>query len=264
MIYYGAIVFRGNFHSHIPLLTFQILLFILLFIVAGALFGAVYTIYKLLQWRSKYKEQLVSFPEPLYDDFHSLRDNMAIVETKVQTDFKIYADAVDQNNTLLDELSNKVTNQFSDILQSFKPLLKQLDLKDQEIDRLKRSYDMYVLKKCVNKLILILDGCLIVSADAQMTDETKKEIQFVAGSIYDLLIELGVKEYSFDKGISTKNKQQFGMPPWNEWVTTLTTSSEDAFSIVQTLEKGYYIDGEIKEVLKFPKIEVLITEEING
>ena len=211
--------------------------------------------YKLLTWRSKYKDQLISFPESLLDKFDDLNEkfNTFSLETKNEAN---------SHRELHKKVADHVAQRYDDIFESFTALQKNLDLKDKEIERLKKGYDMHVLKKYISRLISIYDICFDIIGDPKVSEETKNEVNFVADSIFNLLEELGVKKISIEQGASTKS-EIFGIPPANEWTTIETNEADKNFTVKETLKEGFYIDSEVKEILKHPKIVVLIMEKNN-
>ena len=100
-------------------------------------------------------------------------------------------------------------------------------------------------------------------ADQSLSEETKNEVDFIYGSLGDILEDAGIKKYSIEKGISTKSSE-FGIPPSSSWIKIFTKDQEKFFTVQNTIKEGYFIDSEIKEVLKYPQIEVFIEGEENG
>ena len=96
----------------------------------------------------------------------------------------------------------------------------------------------------------------------ETSKETKDEIDFVSGSILDLVDEIGIKRYSIKEGTSVKS-DQFGIPSSKEWVKAKTDSQEKLFTVKKTIEEGFYIEGEGREIIRFAKIEVYVKEKNN-
>ena len=168
-----------------------------------------------------------------------------------------------QQQVLLNQSTSKdISLKCEEILESFSLLQKSLDIKDQEIERLKKGYDLQILKKYISKLIRVLDTCDAINQDPNITDETKNEVTFILDSLNDLLEDIGIKRYFIDEGVSTKS-DEFGLPPANEWIKFETDIEDQIFKVKKTLKDGYFIDAENKEVLKYPKIEVFVKGEKN-
>ena len=168
-----------------------------------------------------------------------------------------------QKQVLLNQSTSKdISLKYEEILESFSLLQKSLDIKDQEIERLKKGYDLQILKKYISKLIRVLDTCDAINQDPNITDETKNEVTFILDSLNDLLEDIGIKRYFIDEGVSTKS-DEFGLPPANEWIKFETDIEDQIFKVKKTLKDGYFIDAENKEVLKYPKIEVFVKGEKN-
>mgnify|MGYP001166854904 CR=1 FL=1 len=232
-------------------------LFVILSLVIIALLFLISLLmnYKLLTWRSKYKDQLIAFPESLLDKFDDLNEKFNNISLETKKD-------ANSHKELHKKVADHVAQRYDEIFESFAALQKNLDLKDKEIERLKKGYDMQVLKKYISRLISISDICSDITGDPKVSEETKNEVNFVADSIFNLIEELGVKKISIQQGASTKS-ETFGIPPANEWETKETNEKDKYFTVEKTIKEGFYIDSEIKEILKYPKIVVLIKEKNN-
>ena len=232
------------------------------FLIIGLFSISLFINYLLLKWRSKYKNQLVTFPENLIDQFESLGKDFSIIKSGVKGEFEKYTEILQKQVLLNQSTSKDISLKYEEILESFSLLQKSLDIKDQEIERLKKGYDLQILKKYISKLIRVLDTCDAINQDPNITVETKNEVTFILDSLNDLLEDIGIKRYFIDEGVSTKS-DEFGLPPANEWIKFETDIEDQIFKVKKTLKDGYFIDAENKEVLKYPKIEVFVKGEKN-
>ena len=218
-------------------------------------FISLITNYTLLKWRSRSKNQLISFPENLQDQFESLSKEFNDIKSSVHGDFGNYTENLKKQINLHQEVAKNVTKKYDEIFESFSVLQKSLNQKDDEIERLKKGYDLQILKKYVIKLLRVADTCDAIENDPKVSEETKKETTFISESLNDLLEDLGVEKYSIKPGVSTKS-EVFGLPPANEWVKVKADKEEQLSNVKKTIKEGYFINAEIKEVIKYPKIEV--------
>ena len=232
------------------------------FLIIGLFSISLFINYLLLKWRSKYKNQLVTFPENLIDQFESLGKDFSIIKSGVRSEFEKYTEQMQRQVMLNQNTSKDITLKYEEILESFSLLQKSLDIKDREIERLKKGYDLQILKKYISKLIRVMDTCDAINQDPNITEETKNEVTFILDSLNDLLEDIGIKKYSIDEGVSTKS-EEFGLPPANEWVKFETGNEDELFKVKRTLKDGYFIDAENKEVMKYTKIEVFVKGEKN-
>ena len=232
------------------------------FLIIGLFSISLFINYLLLKWRSKYKNQLVTFPENLIDQFESLGKDFSIIKSGVRSEFEKYTEQMQRQVMLNQNTSKDITLKYEEILESFSLLQKSLDNKDREIERLKKGYDLQILKKYISKLIRVMDTCDAINQDPNITEETKNEVTFILDSLNDLLEDIGIKKYSIDEGVSTKS-EEFGLPPANEWVKFETDNEDELFKVKRTLKDGYFIDAENKEVMKYAKIEVFVKGEKN-
>lgn len=235
---------------------------IALIVILFLLFISLVSNYTLLRWRARYKNQLISFPESLQDQFESLSKEFSAIKTSVKSEFAGYSNNLTKQINLNQDVAQNVSSKYAEIYDSFSSLQQSLDKKDQEIDRLKKGYDLQVIKKYIVKLIRILDICDEIKQDPKASDTTKKEISFIFDSLENLLEDSGIEKYAIDKGVSTKSGE-FGIPPANEWVQIKTVNNEQILTVKETVKEGYYINAEVKEVLKFAKIEVYVKGESN-
>ena len=218
-------------------------------------FISLVTNYTLLKWRSRSKNQLISFPENLQDQFESLSKEFNDIKSSVHSNFGNYTENLKKQINLHHEVAKNVTKKYDEIFESFSVLQKSLNQKDDEIERLKKGYDLQILKKYVIKLLRVADTCDAIENDPKVSDETKKETTFISESLNDLLEDLGIEKYSIKIGVSTKS-EVFGLPPANEWVKVKADKEEQLSKVKKTIKEGYFINAEIKEVIKYPKIEV--------
>ena len=235
---------------------------IISFIMLGLLSISLLMNYLLLRWRSRYKNQLITFPESLLDQFNNLGRDFSNIKSGVQSEFERYTEILKKQVNLNNDTSLEISQKYEEILDSFSLLQKSLDSKDQEIERLKKGYDLQILKGYILKIIKVIDICDSVNQDQNTSQETKNEVTFISDSLNDLLDDMGVKKYYIDSGISTKS-DEFGLPPANEWIKVKTNEENENFLVKNTIKHGYFIDAEKKQVLKHPKIEVFIKGENN-
>ncbi len=238
-------------------------LLITLIIIALLLLISVFMNYLLLKWRSRYKNQLITFPENLLDQFSSLDSKFTNISGGIKSEFDDYTSKLKQTVTFNQDVNRNVSQKFDQLIESFSVIQTELNTKDKEIDRLKRGYDLQLLKKFLLKIIKIEGICEVMMADQNLSEETKNEVDFIYGSLGDILEDAGVKKYSIEKGISTKSSD-FGIPPSSSWIKIFTKDQEKFFTVQDTIKEGYFIDSEIKEILKYPQIEVFIEGEENG
>lgn len=238
-------------------------LLITLVIIALLLFISVFMNYLLLKWRSRYKNQLITFPENLLDQFSSLDSKFTNISRGIKSEFDDYTSKLKQTVTFNQDVNRNISQKFDQLIESFSVIQTELNVKDKEIDRLKRGYDLQLLKKFLLKVIKIEGICEVMMADQSLSEETKNEVDFIYGSLGDILEDAGIKKYSIEKGISTKSSE-FGIPPSSSWIKIFTKDQEKFFTVQNTIKEGYFIDSEIKEVLKYPQIEVFIEGEENG
>lgn len=238
-------------------------LLITLVIIALLLFISVFMNYLLLKWRSRYKNQLITFPENLLDQFSSLDSKFTNISRGIKSEFDDYTSKLKQTVTFNQDVNRNISQKFDQLIESFSVIQTELNVKDKEIDRLKRGYDLQLLKKFLLKVIKIEGICEVMMADQSLSEETKNEVDFIYGSLGDILEDAGIKKYSIEKGISTKSSE-FGIPPSSSWIKIFTKDQEKFFTVQDTIKEGYFIDSEIKEVLKYPQIEVFIEGEENG
>tara|TARA_E500000178_G_scaffold350404_1_gene409297 strand:- start:1477 stop:2652 length:1176 start_codon:yes stop_codon:yes gene_type:complete len=238
-------------------------LLITLIIIALLLLISVFMNYLLLKWRSRYKNQLITFPENLLDQFSSLDSKFTNISRGIKSEFDDYTSKLKQTVTFNQDVNRNVSQKFDQLIESFSVIQTELNTKDKEIDRLKRGYDLQLLKKFLLKIIKIEGICEVMMADQNLSEETKNEVDFIYGSLGDILEDAGVKKYSIEKGISTKSSD-FGIPPSSSWIKIFTKDQEKFFTVQDTIKEGYFIDSEIKEILKYPQIEVFIEGEENG
>lgn len=235
---------------------------IISFIMLGLLSISLLMNYLLLRWRSRYKNQLITFPESLLDQFNNLGRDFSNIKSGVQSEFERYTEILKKQVNLNNDTSLEISQKYEEILDSFSLLQESLDSKDQEIERLKKGYDLQILKGYILKIIKVIDICDSVNQDQNTSQETKNEVTFISDSLNDLLDDMGVKKYYINSGISTKS-DEFGLPPANEWTKVKTNEENENFLVKNTIKHGYFIDAEKKQVLKHPKIEVFIKGENN-
>ena len=216
--------------------------------------------YTLLRWRSKYKNQLISFPESLQEQFENLSKEFTTTKSTIRGDFGDYTENLKKQMHLNQEVSKDVTKKYDEIFESFSMLQKSLSQKDEEIERLKKGYDLQIIKKYVIKLMRVSDTCDAIIQDPKTSSETKSETTFILESLYDLLEDLGIEKYTIKAGVSTKS-EVFGLPPANEWVKVITDKKDQEFKVKKTIKEGYCNNAESKVVLKYPKIEVYVKGE---
>ena len=216
---------------------------------------------RLIKRQTKTKEQPIDSSQNLSQQIDDLKSKSEQVGETVKTELKNYAETVKQQGLSNKETSNTVTEKYDEILESFSIMQKYLSDREAEINRLKKGYDLQILKKFISRLLKISDACEIIINDPNVSEETKKEMEFISGYLGDLISDTGVKEYAFESGQSAKDKSLYGLPPADEWVTELTSEKDKEFKIIETVKSGYYIDSELKEVLKYPKIKVYIPEK---
>ena len=216
--------------------------------------------YTLLRWRSKYKNQLISFPESLQEQFENLSKEFTTTKSTIRGDFGDYTENLKKQMHSNQEVSKNVTKKYDEIFESFSMLQKSLSQKDEEIERLKKGYDLQILKKYVIKLMRVSDTCDAIIQDPKTSSETKSETTFILESLYDLLEDLGIEKYTIKAGVSTKS-EVFGLPPANEWVKVITDKKDQEFKVKKTIKEGYCNNAESKVVLKYPKIEVYVKGE---
>ena len=233
------------------------------FLILGLFSISLFLNYLLLSWRSKYKNQLVTFPENLIDQFEGLGKDFSIIKSGVRGEFERYTELLQKQSLINQETVKEVTSKYEAILESFSLLQTSLNTKDKEIERLKKGYDLQILKKFINKYLRIIDTCDAINKDTNISDETKNEVTFILDSLNDLLEDIGIKKYSIDEGVSTKS-DEFGLPPANEWIKIETDDDDKCFKVKKTIKSGYFIDAENKEVMKYPKIEVYLKGEKDG
>ena len=236
----------------------KITLIVLLFLFCISLISN----YTLLRWRARYKSQIISFPESLQDQFESLSKEFTAIKASVEGDFKGYTKNLTKQINLNQDVAQSVTKKYAEIYDSFSALQQSLDQKDGEIERLKKGYDLQIIKKYIVKMIRILDLCDSIIKEPKVLDATKKEVNFILDSLENLLEDSGIEKYAIDKGVSTKSGK-FGFPPANEWVQVITDKNDQILTVKETIKDGYYINAEVKEVLKFAKIEVYVKGESN-
>ena len=235
---------------------------IMIFMILSLFLISLITNYLLLRWRSKYKDQLITFPENLLDQFHNLGKDFSNIKSGVQSEFNSYTEILKKQAALNNNTSERVSEKYEQIMDSFTSLQKSLDKKDLEIDRLKKGYDLNVIVKYTKKLIKVVGVCESIIDDQKVSKETKDEISFILDYLDELLEDIGVSKYSIDSDISTKS-DEFGLPPANEWVVIETSDDSKQFKVKDTLKVGYFIDAEKKQVIKYPKLEVYIKGESN-
>jgi len=216
--------------------------------------------YTLLRWRSKYKNQLISFPESLQEQFENLSKEFTTTKSTIRGDFGDYTENLKKQMHSNQEVSKNVTKKYDEIFESFSMLQKSLSQKDEEIERLKKGYDLQILKKYAIKLMRVSDTCDAIIQDPKTSSETKSETTFILESLYDLLEDLGIEKYTIKAGVSTKS-EIFGLPPANEWVKVITDKKDQEFKVKKTIKEGYCNNAESKVVLKYPKIEVYVKGE---
>ena len=205
----------------------------------------------------------MTFPENLIDQFERLGKDFSIIKSGVRGEFERYTELLQKQSLINQESVKDVTSKYEAILESFSLLQTSLNTKDKEIERLKKGYDLQILKKFINKYLRIIDTCDAINRDANISDETKNEVTFILDSLNDLLEDIGIKKYSIDESVSTKS-DVFGIPPANEWIKIETDNDDECFKVKKTLKSGYFIDAENKEVMKYPKIEVYLKGERDG
>lgn len=236
---------------------------IITFLIIGLFSISLLLNYLLLRWRSKYKNQLVTFPENLIDQFEGLGKDFSIIKSGVRSEFERYTELLQKQSLINQETVKEVTSKYEAILESFSLLQTSLNTKDKEIERLKKGYDLQILKKFINKYLRIIDTCDAINRDTNISDETRNEVTFILDSLNDLLEDIGIKKYSIDEGVSTKS-DEFGLPPASEWIKIETDDDDKCFKVKKTIKSGYFIDAENKEVMKYPKIEVYLKGEKDG
>ena len=227
---------------------------IVLFLIFSILLISIFLNYIFLRWRLKYKNQFISIPESLLDQF-----------SKLESDFTSYKKFSKIQASNIQNINENIKVKSNEILDSFLMLNKKINEKDQEIERFKKGYDFQILRKYILKLTKFSKDCDVIFADPNFLNYiTNDDRKFIDDYIKDLLNDLNVFKYDIQNGISIKSKE-FGIPPANQWVKVQTNEKDKLLTVKKTLEKGYYyLEKEIskKEVLIFPKIEVYI-ERIN-
>ena len=238
-------VLIGSLKTNNDELIFSILLVLFILIM---LFLAISN-YKLLSWKSRHNNRLVSFPEALQDQFSE-----SIGASK--NAMLIMADFMKR----MRESEQKNTERFNDLLNSFSSLQKELEEKSSEIDRLKKGYDTQISKKYSKRFIKILSTCEDLVRETN-SEEALREIGYIRDDIMDALDLADVRSFDIKEGSNTKDKSVFGMPQAGSWIKVQTSDATKFFLVKSCLEDGYYLDAEIKEIIQYPKIEVYIEEK---
>ena len=221
--------------------------------------------YIVLIRRIKYKEPLVPIPSFLLNRFSRLDKRFVDMSVAIRNTLSSHSETLNAQAIHSQQASENVSKKYEEILEAFSSLQQGLNSKDKEIERLKKGYDHQLIKSYVKKLIRLTDMADSFEQDTSISEETKREVAFVLAAVGDLIEDLGVERYSIDSGVSTKS-DVFGLPPANEWqkVPVNGGDAEPAFTVKQTIKSGFYINSEVKEILRFAKIEVYVEGESDG
>ncbi|MBH37294.1 MAG: hypothetical protein CMD89_05240, partial [Gammaproteobacteria bacterium] len=220
------------------------------------------TTYVLLKWRSKYKNQLVTFPENLVNQFDDLSKEFQNIKSGIRGSFDIFTDNLKRQTSISEKVTLDITKKYGDILESFNSLQINLDKKDIEIERLKEGYDFQILKKPISKLIPVIDTCEAIINDSSVTDETKKEVGFIKEQLEDIFDVCNIEKYEIAPNLSTKSEIP-GLPPSSQWIQIPTDDESKYLTVKKTINYGYLIKSERDSVLKYAKIEVYVEGDKN-
>ena len=171
-----------------------------------------------------------------------------------------YTENLNEGDSINQDLYSFISKKYENISDSFTFLQQALSNKDKEIERLKKGYDYQIIKSFILRLIQVFKMCDDITNDPKASEDTKKDVTFIADSLMDLFDEIGVKQYSIEEGMSTKSNE-FGIPPGIEWIQESTEDENQFFKVKRTVKQGFYFDSESKDILKYPQIEVFVPRE---
>ena len=245
-------IIKNNLVSSIPVLNilggFSIILLLVLILIS----------YKIRKRGESDKKDLDNLSMNLSKKIENISEIIFNVSENNKNKLKGHTENINKGGSIDQELYSFISKKYDEVFESFTSLQEALNDRDKEIKRLKTGYDFQIRKNCILGLIRTLKTCEDIISVAKISEETKKEISFIADSIEDLLDEMNVKKYSIEEGVSAKSEDVFGLPPGTEWIEETTENEEQHLKVKRTVKPGFHLDSEGKEVLKYPQIEVFV------
>ncbi len=148
--------------------------------------------------------------------------------------------------------SRQVRDDFARLLDTFLTMRKNLDEREQEIQRLKRGYDNEIFRRFVRRFIhadqAVQDYQQAGSADA----DGLMQIHYL---LEDAFAECNVER--FEPKVGSDYRRAFGVADYPKKVST--SNAGDHFRIAAVLEAGYLIrNGDHREVVVPAKVKIHI------
>lgn len=167
-----------------------------------------------------------------------ITENQAFNRSNLQT-------AADVNEKLLEQ--SQVAN---NLLHSFLDLQSALDLRDQEIERLRAGSDVKIFKRFLNRFIRV-DKALVEMKLEMAGEENERNYRYLSKVMEDALEECGVEKF---KPAVDSDYREAGDEVSDE-VTEIPTSDPDKdFQIAEIKSPAYVILGEGKMTVVQPAL----------
>lgn len=207
----------------------------------------------LLKWRKKYSESITTFPENLFELIESS-------EKSSSTSSENFKKQVEHFNKVLKYIrvtQEENKNSFNEIIESFTKLNNSIIEKENEIKRLRKGFESNETITFIKSIIRLHSNIYNASIDNKNSDETKNELKFIINDLEEKLKEAKVESYLIDSGVLATSPDLFGIPESSNWEIESTDKKEKDNTVLSTIEKGFYLDGEEKTIIKYAKIKVL-------
>ena len=207
----------------------------------------------LLKWRKKHSESITTFPENLFELIESS-------EKSSSTSSENFKKQVEHFNKVLKYIrvtQEENKNSFNEIIESFTKLNNSIIEKENEIKRLRKGFESHETITFIKSIIRLHSNIYNASIDNKNSDETRNELKFILNDLEEKLKEAKVESYMIDTGVLATSPDLFGIPESSNWEIESTSKKEKDNTVSSTIEKGFYLDGEEKTIIKYAKIKVL-------
>lgn len=165
----------------------------------------------------------------------------------------VWANLTDFENTLT-KANNDNSDGIRNITQTLMTLLKSLDDKDQEIERLKKGYDIEIYRKFITRFIRVDLALNEQIEDGDIQLESLKQLKRLLSDALDAcdvesFSPLVGQDYRSAKGVAENPKKQ------------KTGNQEDEFKISEIIQCGYQLKNQSGYEIIIPaKVRIYYTE----
>ncbi len=154
-------------------------------------------------------------------------------------------------------IQHEIQQTHTELLEAFLTLQKSLEEKDQEIQRLKRGYDLKIFRKFLRKFVTLnADLRSFLSDDTLTNQQSLEELRNTHEMLWDALEECGVESFSPKLGESYLKAEGVSDPPKKE---IDAESPEGHNQISKVLQEGYRVSVADGKYIYIKKAEVEVT-----